>query len=305
MGVFISHNSKDKPQVEHYALAFSRVYGRDSVFYDSWSIQPGDEIIDKMNSGLTTCNFFILFISNNSLTSQMVKLEWQNALISETQGKIRFIPVRLDDCEVPALLRQKLYIDVPAVGEEVAMRQLFDVVNGNNTYRGPEDGKFSNLKAYARTVQERYRVDLEVRATVVTEPISKYCVVLKNKDARVWATSDSMQQSGRGPATASDGSPLYAYFISVERATTPGFPFRISITDDEAIGVEGVMHAVGENEYEKVPLIAVLPKEAFGFKADIEVPIDDVVRSGKSQQEIAEYMSQKIANAQKARWFSG
>lgn len=298
MNVFISHNWQDKPKVEHFALALSKVYGMDSVFYDSWSIQPGDGIVDKMNSGLATCDFFIFFISKNSLTSKMVTLEWQNALMATAQDKMRFIPLKLEDCDIPPLLLQTAYIDLPRYGEEVALRQLFDVIQGRNTYREPEGDMFYNLKAYAKTAQEHYRVDFEIRAVAYAEPISRYCIVLNNSNARVWCTSDNFQESGRGTVPAVDGSTLYAYHVIVGRATTPGFPMRIAITDNETIGIEGVFHAVGENEFEKVPIITVLPKEMFGFESDIEVPLDDVVGTDKTQQEIYEYMIKKLAEAQ-------
>lgn len=56
--IFISHYSKDKPIVEQLAVRLSDVYGQENVFYDSWSIQPGEGIIDKMNQGLQKCKFF-------------------------------------------------------------------------------------------------------------------------------------------------------------------------------------------------------------------------------------------------------
>lgn len=299
MNIFISHNSKDKPQVEIFALAFKHAYGMGNVFYDSWSIQPGDGIIDKMNSGLSTCDFFIFFISNNSLTSKMVSLEWKNALMIESQDRMRFIPVKLDDCEVPALLSQKLYVDVPTLGKEKAIRQLLDVVQGRNTYREPEGSHmFNNLKAYARTAKENYRVDFEIRAIAQPELISRYCIVLKNSNAKVWCTSDQLQESGKGTIQADDGTPRYLYQITVSRATVPGFPMRIAITDNEAISIEGVFHAISEEDFEKVPIITVLSKEMFGFDSDIEVPLDDVVGTDKTQQEIYEYMAKKIADAQ-------
>lgn len=73
--IFISHTAKDKAIVEPIALRLAQVYGQNNVFYDSWSIQPGDGIIDKMNEGLTNCKFFFFFVSKNSLQSNMVKLE--------------------------------------------------------------------------------------------------------------------------------------------------------------------------------------------------------------------------------------
>lgn len=47
--IFISHTAKDKTIVEPIALRLAQVYGQNNVFYDSWPIQPGDGIIDKMN----------------------------------------------------------------------------------------------------------------------------------------------------------------------------------------------------------------------------------------------------------------
>lgn len=45
--IFLSHNYKDKNVVERVALALREVYGQNKVFYDSWSIQPGEGIVDK------------------------------------------------------------------------------------------------------------------------------------------------------------------------------------------------------------------------------------------------------------------
>ena len=73
--IFISHNYNDKQIIEPIAIKLGTIYGRENVFYDSWSIQPGDGIIDRMNSGLFECDFFFFFVSKNSLQSEMVKLE--------------------------------------------------------------------------------------------------------------------------------------------------------------------------------------------------------------------------------------
>lgn len=102
--IFISHTAKDKPIVEPIALKVSEVVGREKVFYDSWSIQPGDGIIDKMDNGLSQCRFFFFFVSKNSLQSKMVSLEWQNAILKTTRGETKVIPVKIDDCLMPAIL---------------------------------------------------------------------------------------------------------------------------------------------------------------------------------------------------------
>ena len=129
MNIFLSHNHKDKAIVEPIAVVLKNKYGEDSVFYDSWSIKPGDGIIDKMNNGLEKCDFFFFFISNNSIHSEMVKLEWQNALVKAAKKELRFIPVRVDNCSMPDILLQILNIDLNKVGFDFGVRQI---INNSN-----------------------------------------------------------------------------------------------------------------------------------------------------------------------------
>ena len=91
--IFISHNYNDKAIIEPIAVKLASLYGSENIFYDSWSIQPGEGIIDKMNEGLFECDFFFFFVSKNSLQSNMVKLEWQNALFKATKNTVKLIPV--------------------------------------------------------------------------------------------------------------------------------------------------------------------------------------------------------------------
>lgn len=126
--IFLSHNHNDKQVVEPVALKLASIFGQDEVFYDSWSIHPGDGIIDQMSKGLEAPKFVFFFVSANSLASGMVKLEWQNALYSATQGKTRLIPVRVDGSDMPAVLRQTLFIDMHTIGLTAAIAQIVSVI---------------------------------------------------------------------------------------------------------------------------------------------------------------------------------
>lgn len=297
MKIFISHTAADKGIVEPAALALSRVFGRDNVFYDSWSIQPGDGIIDKMNSGLEECDCFFLFVSQRSLTSEMVKMEWQNALMIQAKRGMRFVPVLLDGCKVPAILLQKRYIDAFRVGMDVAIRQMVDVASGANIYR-EEDAAFQNLKAYARLSKEKGAVDIEVRAEAMMEPISEYAVVLESDSARVTCPGEALYRSGKGePIDNNRGVRCIPYVVAVNKPTVKGFPFRIRVEDDAPISVQGVFHAIGEGRFERVPVIVVIPDELFHFGADVEVPLDEVCAPGITQEEQLDALNKIMSEA--------
>ena len=172
--IFLSLNYKDKSIVEPIAVTLSKVFGINSVFYDSWSMQPGEGIIDKMNEGLEKCEYFFFFVSKNSLASNMVKLEWQNALYKATQNKVKLIPVKLDDCLMPAILLQTLYIDIYGKGLDYGLRQIVDVVNNKNTFSQGEQ-TYENVRGYVTFIHPNKEISLEIRAEVVVFTSNSFC----------------------------------------------------------------------------------------------------------------------------------
>lgn len=256
--IFISHTHKDKPIVEPIANRLAAVYGRDKVFYDSWSIQPGDGIIDKMNEGLSECRFFFFFVSKNSLQSNMVKIEWQNAIIKATNAQAKLIPVKLDDCMMPAIMLQTLYIDVFGRGLEDAIRQMIDVINGNNTYV-PKMQTYENIRGYIRKINEQ-EVDVEFRAETYTEPISRYLLLVKNpeKDINANSVSDSMYNYGFNESiTLNNGLQCNAISFVLHRPTTPGFPAKFKLKSKTKVELIGLMRATSEDLYTMIPYVFV------------------------------------------------
>jgi len=255
--IFLSHNHKDKILVEQIAIRLKDIYGIDKVFYDSWSMQPGDGIIDKMNQGLDNCKIFLFFVSKNSLQSNMVKLEWQNALMKATNGTTRIIPVRIDDCFMPPILMQNLYIDLYGQGIEVAIRQIIDTISGKNTFT-PTLGVFSNLKAYKKVTNDK--VVVECHAEHFLEPVSSFAFLVKNKenDLDFNCLSSSLTYGGfKNDITLFTGEKYNGRLISIEKATAPGFPFIIEMIPKNGAKVDlvGVMHEKKRGYFEMIPLV--------------------------------------------------
>ena len=255
--IFISHNSKDKSIVEPIAIKLSDVFGRENVFYDSWSIQPGDGIIDKMNIGLEEMAYFLFFISRSSLSSDMVKLEWQNALLKAANGNCKFIPIKLDNCFAPAIILQNLYIDFYNYGFDVGISQLISVLRGENTFI-PNQGEFKNVLGKI-TIVSNSRYDIEITATHFQEPISRFLILFGSNpsDVQVNVSSDSFFNGGpQNNIRLNNGIICNGFYIGLSRSLAPNFPIRVSLETNEnkSLRFLGLMRAVSEERFEPVVL---------------------------------------------------
>lgn len=258
--IFLSHNSKDKIIVEPIAIKLREIFGLENVFYDSWSIQPGDGIIDRMNEGLANCTIFYFFVSNNSLSSYMVKLEWQNAVMKASNGKAKLIPVRIDNCQIPPILAQSLYIDLYTNGFDVALRQIVDIATGSNTFR-PQFTSVSNLEARATSILGR-EIEIEVSANYYMEPIPHFLFATPNAENEIsfeckecnMFTSNFIQ--GVLPA---DNCRTHenAIFLAPPNLITPGFPFiaHFKALTENNIKISSVWHEVTKNSWKPIPFL--------------------------------------------------
>ncbi|MCQ8185304.1 toll/interleukin-1 receptor domain-containing protein [Parvularcula maris] len=178
--VFLSHNHNDKPLVEPIAVRLRHMYGQDAVFYDSWSMQPGDGIIAKMNEGMNAPDFFFLFVSRSSMASKMVQLEWHAALMQATSGNCRIIPVRMDGCEMPPLLMQSVYIDLHTKGVERAIHDIESVISGSSTFK-PSEEQFENL-SFHLSGNPREEMKVKIRASHLLEPHLDFVLLTLNNE---------------------------------------------------------------------------------------------------------------------------
>jgi hypothetical protein len=254
--IFLSHTHADKPIVEQFALRLASALGKDQVFYDSWAIQPGDGIIDKMSDALAKCTHFFFFVSANSLKSRMVSLEWQNALLKATKGTCRMVAVRCDQSELPPIMAQSLYIDLFSVGLEAAIAQVANVVAGTSTYASPAR-PFSNLaatfaggpKSATYTVQARYFL----------EPIAHFLVLVKNVQSEVNGiiVGEGVMNGGfANDLVLENGTKCNAIVLNALRGITPTMPMQLKIdaTGEAVLQIVGLLYQKGTDQYEPVPL---------------------------------------------------
>jgi hypothetical protein len=124
---FISHSSKDKPFVRR--LAADLVVNGVKVWLDEQRILVGDSIPEKIAQGLAQSDFFLLVASHNSVGSQWVKKELNNALVHEIERrKVTVMPIRLDDSALPDSISDKHYADFRGSYEH-GLKKLLESIN--------------------------------------------------------------------------------------------------------------------------------------------------------------------------------
>jgi len=262
--IFLSHNHNDKPLVEAVALKLAAIFGQDQVFYDSWSILPGDGIIDEMNNGLEALEFVFFFVSANSLASGMVKLEWQNALYSASKGKTRIVPVRVDGSDMPAVLKQTLFIDMHTVGLEAAIAQIVSVTQGHASFT-PQHQGFSNL-THTRTTIENGSIEVTIQASHLMEPNPRFALIVTNAENEVLGSikdqSPCVVGFNKDAFNLENGGTVNAVFLRpLATSLTPTHPLRLvlSKTGEKTINLIDVLHQKGENDWVRVPVAQFRP----------------------------------------------
>lgn len=254
--IFISHNYNDKIVIAPIAERLADIFGKDKVFYDSWSIQPGEGIIDKMNEGLTNVTNFFFFVSENSIKSNMVKMEWQNAIFKASKGTCKVIPVRLDGTSMPPILSQSLYIDLYSNGIETTIAQIVNVIQGNSTYNASSQ-KFSNL-TYTVTEENPKKFEIKIYASHFLEPIPEFLVAVENNENELnfnLPKEGSFFGGFNKGIKLNNGKVINAQLMRSDVPITPKHPLSISIEtmNDKKLQFIGVMHKTEEDKYEFIP----------------------------------------------------
>ena len=109
--VSISHSSQDKGIATVLATSLR---GRGvEVWIDHEQILLGDSIAEKIEIGLARADAILVLISKSFVDSRWCRSEYESLLTKEIEsGRTYVIALRLDDSQLPILLRAKRYADL-------------------------------------------------------------------------------------------------------------------------------------------------------------------------------------------------
>lgn len=260
MKIFLSHQHDDKPVVEPIAIALRERLGAENVFYDSWSIKPGEGIIEKMNEGMTAPDYVFFFVSARSLASGMVKLEWHNALYQAAKGQTQLIPVRVDGAAMPALLMQSVYIDMHNIGIAAAQNQLIQIATGSDDFK-PKHAEFSNLTALVKKIDNHF-YEVTVSASHLSEHAPSIALLTTNNkdEGSIWLKGHGGVSSKTFEMTTADGKKMQGFSASPIGGDVikPHFPrvfeFRSSANP---IDLVAVLQEIEPTKFKPLPTIGL------------------------------------------------
>lgn len=127
--VFVSHASEDKEAFARPLAKALRDLGL-KVWFDEFTVKPGDSLTDRVNHGLENCACGIIILSPAFMRSRWTKFEQRNLLTRYITTETRIVPIWLgvkrdDVVAYNGALADLFAIDATSKGvAEVALRVL-------------------------------------------------------------------------------------------------------------------------------------------------------------------------------------
>lgn len=106
------------------------------VFFAPWDIRPGENVVLKLNEGLSEARYFILVLSPDALTANWPVAEQAAAIYTDPAGRLgRVISILRRPCSLPPLLRIRNYVDFTKDSEfDTQFRRLLSVLTGQSLH---------------------------------------------------------------------------------------------------------------------------------------------------------------------------
>lgn len=126
MAIFISYSHKDKDFVDTFAANLVKQNVR--VWVDTWELNVGDSIIEKVQKAIEEADALLVILSQSSIRSDWCRKELSSGLIRELEEKrVVVLPVLIEDCEIPLFLKDKYRADF-TVDKDEGLKQVLEAI---------------------------------------------------------------------------------------------------------------------------------------------------------------------------------
>jgi hypothetical protein len=193
---FISYTGADQAWAEWIAVQLEAAGY--TTLLQAWDFRPGSDFVEQMHQAIEQTERTIAVLSHRYLASVFAAAEWHAIFAKDPTGQAGLlVPVRIENCEPPGLLRTRVYIELVDTNEATAKQQLLAGVDQSGArptsalFPGTVDGEpgapktrpfpgqgpaISNLPARNRNFSgrdellERLRASLEAEAAAAVVP---------------------------------------------------------------------------------------------------------------------------------------
>jgi len=110
MPIFISYCHSDRDFVDR--LARQLISHKVNVWLDRWELHAGDSLVAKIQQAITDASALLVILSPASVESEWCKKELNSGMMRELEERrVVVLPVLARHCDIPLLVRDKLYAD--------------------------------------------------------------------------------------------------------------------------------------------------------------------------------------------------
>ncbi|MDO3381519.1 TIR domain-containing protein [Gilvimarinus algae] len=255
MKVFISHSSKNKPEVRKLARSL-RAKGI-SVWLDEEQIKVGESISKKIQEGLKESEYLCLWVTVDSIESGWVEKEWLPKIKQEVDEKRTVVlPLLAEDAVMPEFLADKKYADFRNSFQH-GLNDLLQVFNIIPSHK--KDGKVKNYTKELLVDLENAVIPLPHLTTInIAKSLKK--IPRSGKKIRLDTFTPELEMRS-----------IYDHILSVAHSADHLLPeIGVNLTDTEALDISRciVFHDVCEIFLGDIPQFTAL-NDAKRSKASI------------------------------------
>ncbi len=168
MTIFISYSHADKTIVDK--LAAHMVKRNAQVWVDTWELNVGDSIVQRVQDAITGSDALLVILSKASVKSEWCKKELNSGLMRELDEKrVVVLPVLVEDCEIPLFLREKMYADL----RENFDQGLNSIMDAVAKVSNPNQGRLEEIDGYVDWAIDWEMKDglYHLRFTIISSPV--------------------------------------------------------------------------------------------------------------------------------------
>ena len=126
MAIFISYSHNDIDFA--LELAAQLVMARTNVWIDSWELNVGDSILNKIQTAVAGASALVVVLSKASTQSEWCRKELTAGLMRElSEKRVIVLPALLEDCDIPLFLQDKRFADFRG-DFQIGLGQLLETV---------------------------------------------------------------------------------------------------------------------------------------------------------------------------------